>query len=58
MSAMENGRLLFRQFNDSTRRELGLTLPRFCVHQIDGNFLMNGERDEREKVGAESAVHG
>jgi hypothetical protein len=55
---MENGRLLFRQFNDSTRRELGLTLPRFCVHQIDGNFLMNGERDEREKVGAESAVHG
>ena len=35
-----------------------MTLPRFDVHQDVGNFLMNGERDGQEIVGAEPAVHG
>ena len=34
-----------------------VTLPRFHVHQIVGNFLMNGGRDGKEGVGSESAVH-
>ena len=34
-----------------------LTLPRFHVHQILGNFLMNGERDGQEGSGTEPAVH-
>jgi hypothetical protein len=34
-----------------------LTLPRFHVHQIVGNFLMNGGRNGKEGVGSESAVH-
>lgn len=34
-----------------------LTLPRFHVHQIVGNFLMNGERNGQEGVGSEPAVH-
>jgi hypothetical protein len=39
-------------------RRWTLTLPRFDVHQDVGNFLMNGERDGQEIVGAEPAVHG
>ena len=35
-----------------------LTLPRFHVHQIVGNFLMNGERYGQEGAGCEPAVHG
>ncbi len=35
-----------------------LTLPRFHVHQIVGNFLMNGERYGQEGAGPEPAVHG
>ena len=35
-----------------------LTLPGFHVHQIVGNFLMNGERDGQKGIGAEPAVHG
>jgi len=34
-----------------------LTLPRFHAHQIVGNFLMNGGRDEQEGTGTASAVH-
>ena len=35
-----------------------LTLSRFHVHQIVGNFLMKGGRDGDEGIGCESAVHG
>lgn len=35
-----------------------MTLPRFHVHQIVVNFLMNGERDEQEGAGPEPAIHG
>ena len=35
-----------------------VTLPRFHVHQIVGNFLMNGEFYGQERAGPEPAVHG
>ena len=35
-----------------------LTLPRIDVLQKVNKFLMNGERNGEEVVGAESAVHG
>ena len=35
-----------------------VTLPRFHVHQIVGNFLMNGELYGQERAGPEPAVHG
>jgi hypothetical protein len=34
-----------------------LTLPRFYVHQIDVNFLMNGGRNEQEARCTKSAVY-
>ena len=39
-----------------TRQAL-VTLPRFHVHQIVVNLLMNGERDGEERSGTESSVH-
>ena len=38
--------------------QVSLTLPGFHVHQIVGNFLMNGERDGQKGICAEPAVHG
>ena len=53
--------LLLQGSNDAFHHAVLLrrvTLPRFHVHQIVGNFLMNGGRDGKEGVGSESAVHG
>jgi hypothetical protein len=35
-----------------------LSLPGFDVHQNADNFLMDGGRDEQERVGRKPAVHG
>jgi len=37
---------------------LRMALPGFDVHQIADNFLMDGGRDEQERVGRKSALHG
>ena len=47
LSGIQNG--------TSPSRTRGLTLPRFHVHQIVGNFLMNGGRDEQEGTGTAPA---
>ena len=47
-----------RGMENALRAKPEVTLPRFHVHQIADNFLMNGERNEQEGVGAEQAVHG
>ena len=40
------------------RRDVMMNLPWFHVHQIVGKLLMNGGRNEQERVDWESAVHG
>ncbi len=56
IAGLSRSNCLFRLHEGSVKKEL--TLSRFHVHQIVGNFLMKGGRDGDEGIGCESAVHG